>query len=641
MKDRLRAWGSLSYLATACCLAATRLVVWPLVEGGPLSAGLLDGAHVVLAGAVVALGAHLSSKVQDRWRWAPLALLAAFAAVAGLTFLGDDVDGFSRRQQVVPRVLALYGVMTIIASSAVAAGLLGHLFDRKRLRWAALTVSCLVSTANGVILKNDYWGVHLFVALAALIFAGTAFRGALGKPAELKPSLGLVAALLVAGPALFISPSAATAAALANSTGAPFHHFFGGLSDGQPSSKKQEHLDSEWLRPRDKLPPTAPSKVRPVAGKPLVVMVTVDALRADLLSSKKYDAKLPTLARLRDEGVSFSQARAPGTLTKTSLTGVFMGIHFSQQYWSPMENRGGALTVHADDSKRFTEFLTDAGISTSNYRTINWLRNGVVMRGFKTDHYVKYPKKKSYYTPSPPLFKKLLPGLEKIIAKGGPAFVYTHLSDPHAPYDQGAIKKGPAFDRYLSEVALVDQQLGRLLDMLQNSPRRESTLLIVSADHGEAFGEHNAQTHGTTMYEEVLHVPLVFWRPGGEPRVVNDLVSLVDLGPTILDTFGLPTPGHFMGQSLVPYLEGREPSLTRPIIAETRLMRVLVTPDRLKLIVDTRSKRRELYDLNVDPLELHNLADDPALLAEPLAFMNKFFEVHTLDRDGYRPPFVK
>lgn len=123
--------------------------------------------------------------------------------------------------------------------------------------------------------------------------------------------------------------------------------------------------------------------------------------------------------------------------------------------------------------------------------------------------------------------------------------------------------------------------------------------------------------------------------------MVNDLVSLVDLGPTILDTFGLPTPGHFMGQSLVPYLEGREPSLTRPIIAETRLMRVLVTPDRLKLIVDTRSKRRELYDLNVDPLELHNLADDPALLAEPLAFMNKFFEVHTLDRDGYRPPFVK
>lgn len=307
-----------------------------------------------------------------------------------------------------------------------------------------------------------------------------------------------------------------------------------------------------------------------------------------------------------------------------------------------MENRGGALTVYADESVRFPELLSKHGVKTTNFRSVNWLRNGVVMRGFQHDEYIEYPKKKSYYTPSPPVFKKLLPRARKQLKNANAAFIYTHLSDPHAPYDQGRVKTGKPFQRYLSEVELVDSQLSKLLKVLEESERRDSTLLIVSADHGEAFGEHNARTHGTTMYDEALHVPLLFFQPGtARQKRIDDPVSLIDLGPTILDVFNCPTPGHMMGQSLVPYLNGDSPQLTRPIFAETRLMRAYISDKLMKLIVDTRSGRYELYDLNQDPQELVNLSDNEHLVAPLLGATESFFKEHTLRRKGYKPPLVK
>ena len=371
------------------------------------------------------------------------------------------------------------------------------------------------------------------------------------------------------------------------------------------------------------------------------MLITVDALRSDVVESGNYDGDLPTLARLREEGVLFTQARATGTLTKTSLSGLFIGNYFSQQYWSPMKKFNNAMSVHADDGVRFTELLAANGATTANFRSVSWLRNRVVMRGFTHDEHIQYPKKKSYYTPSPPVFQRLLPHVKKSLKRSKPVFIYSHLADPHAPYDQGKVKKGSAFRRYLSEVALVDSQLKKLLKVLESSPRPDSVLLIISADHGEAFGEHNSQTHGTTLYDEVLRVPLIFWRPSGTSRTINTPVSLLYLAPTLLDLFGAETPGAAMGQSLAGYLSGEDPLLTRLIFAETRLMRTFVTSDLMKLIMDTRSPRIELYDLKRDPGEVQNLSENSHLVDPLLSTMNKFFAVHTLRRNGYTPPYIR
>lgn len=96
-----------------------------------------------------------------------------------------------------------------------------------------------------------------------------------------------------------------------------------------------------------------------------------------------------------------------------------------------------------------------------------------------------------------------------------------------------------------------------------------------------------------------------------------------------------------MGQSLVPFLRGHSANLTRPLMAETRLMQSFVTQQGIKVMIDPRQDRIECYDIARDPLELENLADSPELLQAPLAMLRHFFDVHRLRRAGYEAPFVR
>ena len=191
----------------------------------------------------------------------------------------------------------------------------------------------------------------------------------------------------------------------------------------------------------------------------------------------------------------------------------------------------------------------------------------------------------------------------------------------------------------LAEIGVVDQQIQRLKKDLADMGLAPRTTLIVTADHGEAFGEHGTQFHATTLYDELLRVPLIISSPGVRPRQVSEPVSLVDLGPTVLDLMGVPTPGHFMGQSLVPFLRGESPVLTRPIVAEGRLKRAMVFPDGKKAIVDDRHGTIEVYDLRSDPKEERNLFDENRDAEAHEAVLRAFLEGHTIKRSGYRVPY--
>jgi arylsulfatase A-like enzyme len=230
----------------------------------------------------------------------------------------------------------------------------------------------------------------------------------------------------------------------------------------------------------------------------------------------------------------------------------------------------------------------------------------------------------------------LLERLERV--GDGPLFAYVHLMEPHAPYDRGR-SDGTAYERYLSEIAVADIRIGKVLAALRERCG-DRWVLIVSADHGEAFGEHGSTEHGKTLYEELLHVPLVVVGPRIAPRTVDERVGLVDLGPTILDLFGIASPAAFEGQSLAPLLAGRPASLTRPLLSEARLARAVTLPDGLKVIDDPRRKLVEVYDLSADPGETTNIFDlEPARADPPLALLRAFFAARTLRRGGYEPPY--
>ncbi len=108
----------------------------------------------------------------------------------------------------------------------------------------------------------------------------------------------------------------------------------------------------------------------------------------------------------------------------------------------------------------------------------------------------------------------------------------------------------------------------------------------------------------------------------------------------MLDVFRVPTPGTFEGQSLLPFLRGSEVALTRPLLAECRLLRSIFLPDGLKVIEDPRRKLVEAYDLAADPGETRNLFDvDPDRVDPALATLRAFFAANELRREGYETPF--
>jgi arylsulfatase A-like enzyme len=166
--------------------------------------------------------------------------------------------------------------------------------------------------------------------------------------------------------------------------------------------------------------------------------------------------------------------------------------------------------------------------------------------------------------------------------------------------------------RYAGEARFGDALLGRLRAELDGLGLSERTLIVVTSDHGEEFGEHGGWSHSRTLYDEVLHVPLVFWAPRvlAVPQRVAGPASLVDLVPTVLDVLDVPAPPALDGRSL---LESAPPD--RVVFAENTTLadgvrRVMARTRDAKWLWDFRGERVvEAFDLRADPGEQRPLTD--------------------------------
>jgi arylsulfatase A-like enzyme len=140
-------------------------------------------------------------------------------------------------------------------------------------------------------------------------------------------------------------------------------------------------------------------------------------------------------------------------------------------------------------------------------------------------------------------------------AGNAPFFLWTHLYDPHRPY-QAPEPSASRYDPYVAEIAYADSQIVRLLAALDARRLLDRVVVVVVADHGESLGEHGEADHGVFLYESVLRVPLIVRAPGLPPRRVPSVVRLIDVMPTVLDLLGLPVP-PLDGVSLVATLNGQ------------------------------------------------------------------------------------
>jgi arylsulfatase A-like enzyme len=373
---------------------------------------------------------------------------------------------------------------------------------------------------------------------------------------------------------------------------------------------------------------------------PNVVVLTVDTLRADRLSSYGYSRPTtPNVDRLLAGGVRFTQARTVEPLTNPALCSMLTSLHPHEHgaTRNGLRMRSGLAS--------FARSLTRRGYRTAAF-VGNWtIKNRISGLG---DHFQRYDEvftRKRWLglfkgeANAEDLTTEALDWLaeHRASTQRRPFLLWIHYVEPHAPYrlqEPFARRLGialdgevPRPDRYDTEVAFTDHQIGRLLAVFERDPQlKAETLFVFTADHGESLGEHSDWGHGRTVYDPAIRIPLGFaWAgrvpPGG---VVDAPASNIDVAPTILGLAGLPIPETFRGFDWTGVLGGGEPPRDRvtwfqahkgavlskqeaPNARRRGLLEVGSLRGGRKEVLRLHERRRILFDLAADPFERRSL----------------------------------
>jgi len=208
---------------------------------------------------------------------------------------------------------------------------------------------------------------------------------------------------------------------------------------------------------------------------------------------------------------------------------------------------------------------------------------------------------------------------------------------------QGKVKR-PAYPdakltlaKYWAQIELIDENVGRMLEALEETGQRENTVVIFTSDHGEMAGDHGLNKKGCRFYEGLVRVPLVFSWPGRfkEGLRSDALVELLDITPTLLELNGLPVPETMHGRSLLPILTGQaDPEHHRDfvrceyyeVLEGPRSYATMLRTQQYKLVNYHRYEHGELFDLKKNPHEFENQWDNPAYAAVRFDLMKKSFD---------------
>lgn len=593
-------------------------------------------------GACVALGEHPARRL---YRYVAFFVPTIFAGWIMARVLGYEIErtGLTHFGGRFHQPIVVMGHI-VLGLSVPMLFLLGWWSTRRTFtQIGALLLAFTGLIGNHFFLRDDYASVHgalawWSVTLAAMPLAPWAER-IVSKSRPQRWRIVAIAFIIFGFFGLLVPPTSTVRAEMFHEPGATSPWLLAEIRWSIPAQSPlplpPEFAASPYFQPREGLSGAAPTQPPLIKDKaPIVVLITIDATRADAIEREKNETFFPTLTRLKQAGAYFTQVTSTGSQTAVALSSLFSGKYFSQLEW---RNHGASslrfLYPAGDPSPRFPELLAVRGVITATWPSIMFLSNEYgIVRGFAEETIVTEGRE---HAPAEDVVKPLLERLER--AGNDPLFLYAHLTEPHFPYDRGGTQ-GVAIQRYLREIGIADEYLGRILKVLSERFADRGYLFITS-DHGEAFGEHGTTKHTKTLYEELLRVPLFAYGPGIAPRRIEQHVTNLDLGPTILDLFGVDAPASFLGQSLVPLLAGRDVRLERPILAEGRLRRVFYWGD-LKVIDDPRRKVVEVFDLRQDPRELRNIFDTQSARVLPaVAALRRFFDVHRLRRGDYEIPY--
>lgn len=386
------------------------------------------------------------------------------------------------------------------------------------------------------------------------------------------------------------------------------------------------------------------------ANAPNVLVIVVDTLRADHLPAYGYDGgETPNLDRFAEDAVRYDQAFANASWTRPSFASILSGRYASSH---GVMGKSDALP---DEVTTLAEALRQGGYATHGWATnfnvnshynfqqgfdsytfigpdnvlwaddasIKLLLMQVIRRGYETiNARLGRVRAGTIYQDAEVVNAQLFSWLDTA-PTDSPWFAFVGYMDPHDPYFPHpydgtgyarAAHQHPDLDEarglrdlYDGEITYWDQHFGALMEDLRRRGLYDDTLIIVTSDHGEEFADHGGFWHGTTLYDEQIHIPLFVKLPGNERAGthVSHWVQSIDLMPSILTRVGLDIPEGVQGGSL-------DEGTTRVYAEENHegnvleSVRVLRDFEEYKLITANAGNPRGL-----DTVELYRMADDP------------------------------
>jgi arylsulfatase A-like enzyme len=363
-----------------------------------------------------------------------------------------------------------------------------------------------------------------------------------------------------------------------------------------------------------------------------ILFVLIDTLRADRLGAYGYERDTsPNIDALASSGIRFAQHMSQSSWTKCSMASMWTGLY-------PV--RTGVLRspqAVASEATMPAEILKEAG-----YHTYALWRNGWIGPNFGFAQGFEV-----YYSPRarklPATVRREKPsvgiaGTDQDIVRSAIEFLrtrdddrwflYLHLMDVHQyVYDEDTALFGTTYsDIYDNSIRWVDRVLGRLIHELDTRGLRDETMIVVLADHGEAFGEHGREGHARDVYSEVTTTPFIISLPFRleEEMVIDSATANVDVWPTLLDLLALPGLEDPDGSSRVPELlaaagVGPDPDRSSPRFAqldenwgriekESRPM-IAVSEGGYRLVLRSKSEQGQLYEQESDPTDQHDIGD--------------------------------
>jgi arylsulfatase A-like enzyme len=395
--------------------------------------------------------------------------------------------------------------------------------------------------------------------------------------------------------------------------------------------------------------PSPPVVARSEPTRFNVLVVLIDTLRADHLGAYGYDRPTsPHIDALARDGVLFEEALAQASWTRPATASIMTGVD------PPVHGAVGLRYGFRPDVPTLAEALHAAGYATAAFVTnVNVAGRFGFARGF--DRYEYLPEDEN--SPTLHVSAEVLVARARAWLDGQdparPFFLYLHATDPHAPYappdalartwvpggtcgpearrlleagkrDPTAIgpeQRAVLIGCYDAEIAYTDAQVGVLIDDLARRHLLDRTVVVVVADHGEEFLDHQGFEHGRTLFEEQLRIPLVIRFPDASRRGrrVAARARQIDVLPTVLDSLGLPIPAEVRGRSLLGAIDANEPAGAVDSYAQTRLgARDLesLTTERWKVVQGHRQRdlSAQAFDLARDPEErIDRLRERPLL----------------------------